>query len=459
MTDYPAQGEKSAHLEIRVGDHFPTHLHLKDGTHLYEPPSIEGYLDRIKTVAPARQSTYLTTHDGLLFTLSPAHSHPPHPPSSIPPPPTDSEHGDFYLSLRNQEIRRGAAQIGSAHGVMDLRSVLVVRRAFHVEPHIQEHVESSQQAPWEEGGDEPVEMESEDVHDTGGEDGLSILGGDRLHKRVRRCFEIVTDTGRIIRYEAYSAKVAIEWIERLRALVRYWKKRHFIDTRQEMDVVHFALNRPRITPHRRWHEEDKLVPPEPPPDPNTVLPYISSMYHWCVMEGCRPITKTGRLYARRGIRGMYKLTQLFLVCGHLLQYDVKAGRVHHHRRGPVVNLLDAYTVSGVFAAQSLPLGQYDPNAPPTARRYQDGLECDDLEEDLLFIVYYFPHSVGAGQKAGTHATIPNLSAARKMLVFRTRSRVERDVWCWALNAEIEKVTRAAREREEKLRHAGDPVTT
>ncbi len=100
--------------------------------------------------------------------------------------------------------------------------------------------------------------------------------------------------------------MALEWIERLRALIRYWKKRHFIDSRLEMDVIHFALDRPRLTPHRRWQAEDKLLPPEYLTDPHNTLPYLSTLYNWCVLDGCRPITKTGRVYARQGLRGSYK---------------------------------------------------------------------------------------------------------------------------------------------------------
>jgi hypothetical protein len=113
-------------------------------------------------------------------------------------------------------------------------------------------------------------------------------------------------------------------------------------------------------------------------------------------------------------------------------------------------LLDAYVVSGVLAAQALPKGQYNPNYPVTPRRYADGLESDDSEENMLFTVYYVPRSMAQVEK------VPPLNAAKKIMVFRCRSRVERDVWCWAMNTEIEKLARERREREE-LRNAGTPI--
>ncbi len=114
-------------------------------------------------------------------------------------------------------------------------------------------------------------------------------------------------------WQTWSAKVAIEWIERLRALIRYWTLRHFVDTRQEMDVVHFATGRPRITPQRLRHEEDdKVHPPETQSNPAVVLPYLSSIYHRCVYEGCRPIVKAGRIFVRQGLHGRYKCVLCFL---------------------------------------------------------------------------------------------------------------------------------------------------
>jgi Pleckstrin homology domain len=270
-------------------------------------------------------------------------------------------------------------------------------------------------------------------------------------------------------WQTWSAQVAIQWIERLRALIQYWKLRHIVDTRQEMDVVHVATGRPGITPHRlRDDEDDRPRPPEPPSNPAVALPYLGSMYHWCAYEGCRPITKCGRIYVRQGLHGRYKcvpcsfarevdqtsvsrLVDLFLVAGQLVQYRINPKSTQYRRREKSVSLLDAYIMSGVFAAQALPKGQYNPNNPVTPRRYADGLESDDAEENMLFVVYYVPHTVGQAEK------VPSLNAVKKMLVFLCRSRVERDVWCWALNTEIEKLVRERRDREEKWRSVGAPI--
>jgi hypothetical protein len=123
--------------------------------------------------------------------------------------------------------------------------------------------------------------------------------------------------------------------------------------------------------------------------------------------------------------------------------------------------MDAYAYSGYLAAQTLPEGQYMPNLPPTPRRYQDGLETDDREEDMMFIIKYrtYPQMTSAEQDPTTTPVrgkgIPNLSAKQKTLVFKTRSVLERDAWCWAINSEIEKIVRAQKPREEALRETGN----
>lgn len=170
--------------------------------------------------------------------------------------------------------------------------------------------------------------------------------------------------------------------------------------------------------------------------------------------------------------------QLVLVSGHLVQYRIAAQHTLFHRRDKTINLLDAYVCSGYLAARYLPEGQYNPDAPPVARRYQDGLETEDCDEDTLFMIWYHTSKIGddgarrnanaspsanaspaedRGEMAPPPIEIPALNAKRKIGVFRTRSKLERDAWVWAINSEIEKVLRVAREREDAIREAGELV--
>ncbi|KAL4250079.1 hypothetical protein ABKN59_004898 [Abortiporus biennis] len=453
------QGTKPCHLELRLKQHNPTRFHLRDGTRLDEPPAIEGYLERIRPNTQLKQSVYLSTHDGYIFALSPTHANPP----MSPGPPCE---GQTSQSLRDAEIRRGTRQIMLATGMSDLRSIVAVRRAFQVVPIAMEQPLRKDRRNWE---DEEqfwtvVERHDSDLEDQGGEEGLIKATVDRPVMRMRRSFELLLTSGRVIRFEAYSCLVALEWITRLRPLVSYWKKRHQVDAKNEMNLAYLGAGQSKLTPLKHLDEENR--PPDAPPSLDISIPELSAFYNWCVLDDCRPILKCGRLFGRVGLRGQYKHIQLVLITGHLMQYHISGRSSMHHRRHRLINLLDAYVCSGHLAAQHLPSGQYNADRPPLARRYQDGLESDEREEDTLFTIWFRPNvSYNQVVNASTNnqvrtiaADLPPLSVKRRLAVFRTRSKLERDAWVWAINSEIEKVVRAAKEREDRVRELGEIVS-
>ncbi|KAK7690007.1 hypothetical protein QCA50_006649 [Cerrena zonata] len=378
------QANKLSHLELRVHRHRPTRVHLKDGTRLDEPPSIEGYLDRIRPNTQSRQPLYFATHDGWLFAMPPMHAQPPMPPGA--PTTSDVNTSNPFetspgLSLQEAEVRRGRRQIMRATGMTDLRSIVMVRRAFQLIPPTTQALSSESQGDSFGGdhrhtdGGETYKMDPEDTaefwespertemddRDPGGSEVLA-KSTEKGTLRMRRSFELVLSTGRVIRYEATTA------------------------------CLSFRTSRP--------------VPS----------------------------------YGRSSL---------------------------HHKKHIVVNLLDAYVVSGFFAAQHLPIGQYHPDNPPLARRYRDGLESDENEEDTLFMIWYRKNVpdeetaqlTSASTRKQKAQDVPPLKAKRKLGVFRTRSKLERDAWVWAINVEIDKAVRRMKEREERVRQAGELMKT
>ncbi|RDB17902.1 Meiotically up-regulated gene 56 protein [Hypsizygus marmoreus] len=448
------QASQPAVLEIHLAEHYPTHIHLRNGSRLHAPPAVEGYLERIRPNTQAKQGIYLTTHDGNLFLLAPGRAHPPSPPGLAPDSP-DIE--SFAQALRKSEAQRGALQIMDAVGVGDLRSVLLIRRAFHVAAQpVHNERKSDDDDIFFSIWSQPEQRTQSDEEDEGGQEALT-KSEDKPLLRMRRSFELLLTTGHVIRFEAHSCKVAIEWIERLRALVLYWKQRHRNDAKEEMDLA--QAHRQRLTPLTRAFRDGHEHPPEAPPDVTAALPALGYLYNWCILDGCKPITKGGKIFVRRGLRGQYKLVQMFLLAGHLAQFHITPGSSLHASMHKKTSLIDAYVCSGYLAASALPRGQYSPNSRAAPRRYRDGLEADDPEEDMIFMLWYHPQPLkiqvdGVDGLSAAPKNIPALSAKRKMLVFRTRSKLERDAWCWALNCEIERLVRQQKERENKLRETG-----
>jgi hypothetical protein len=63
----------------------------------------------------------------------------------------------------------------------------------------------------------------------------------------------------------------------------------------------------RVTPHlHRYSQSDESEPSMPPPDPDASSLALSTLYHWCVLDGCRPIIRSGKLFVRKGLRGQYQ---------------------------------------------------------------------------------------------------------------------------------------------------------
>ncbi|KAJ7175763.1 Pleckstrin homology domain-containing protein [Mycena filopes] len=451
------QSVPSPHLEVRLGQHSPQHLVLRNGTRVPEPPAIEGYLDRIRPNSQTKDLVYFATHDGNLFSLAPDNANPPAPMGI-------GRTAETPEALRLAEVQRGSMQILKATGVSDMRAILAVRRAF--QPVVPASHDTHDPV---EGEDQSfvthhshVERSDSDDEDGGGEEALRAVQ-DKSYLRMKRSFELLLKNGHIIRFEAHSRKVAVEWIERLKALIAYWKQRHRIDANEEMDLA--QAYRPRLTPRRHVMRNDSQMAPEAPVDTSAPLPALGSLYSWCVLQGCKPVIRGGKVFIRQGLYGQYKFVQLILLPGHLAQFRITPHSSLHLAMHKDINLADAYVCSGYFAALTLPDGQYtSDNVLP--RRYQDGLETDDADEDTLFMLWYHPHRTAVNvaleapegedkdKPRADAPRLPSLSSKRKVAVVRCRNKLERDAWCWALNSEIEKIVRIQQDREDKLRNTG-----
>ncbi|KZS90535.1 hypothetical protein SISNIDRAFT_415343 [Sistotremastrum niveocremeum HHB9708] len=442
-----------AELEVRLAEYRSSEALMKDGTHLREPPSIEGYLSRIKPNTQAKVMIYVSIHDGYIFTTRPVHAFPPPPPI---PPMLDEAEFEENKPTPLTEHRRGVAQILASDSLLDLRSILSVRRAF--QPYVRmtdpNTLPSRLNGVLPEGwsADDAIEATASDNEDEGGDEGLAAAS-DKSRVNLRRSFECLMKTGHIVRFETHSRALAIQWVTRLRDLIHYWNHRHRVDARQEMEIVYATQGGPRVElpiPSRR----DENLPPEGPANPETADPYLSSFWNWSVLDGDRPIVKCGRLFVKRAHRTAYVLNQLVLTSGHLTRFHVQQGNVLS-QKAKTISLVDAYVCSGHFASNSISnkIGQ---DGTHVAKRYQDGLETDDKEEDTYFVIWYVCIEASNTSMLNSVSTkpLPALSRKRKMMLLRGRSMLERDAWCWALNCELERTVRANRERERSADEAG-----
>ena len=194
-------------MELRLAEHYPTHIHLRDGNEVDEPPGAEGYLERIRPNSLTKHRVYLSTHDGNLFVLPIQRAHPPPPPGFLP--------HDPYSGIPNQpawraEVWRGALQVMHASGVCDVRNILAVRRATQLVPVHSQRQESN------DGDNLPTAWTYEEpsLEDDQGGDGQSGNSEPLLH--TRRSFELLLKNGHVIRFEVC---IFCQHLRKLRDLV------------------------------------------------------------------------------------------------------------------------------------------------------------------------------------------------------------------------------------------------
>ena len=84
----------------------------------------------------------------------------------------------------------------------DLRSIVAVRRAFQLLPPQREQVNLSALTDWEDSESfwTQLERSDSDDEDTGGEAGMANAK-DKGHLRMRRSFELLLTSGRVVRFE------------------------------------------------------------------------------------------------------------------------------------------------------------------------------------------------------------------------------------------------------------------
>lgn len=67
---------------------------------------------------------------------------------------------------------------------------------------------------------------------------------------------------------------------------------------------------------------------------------------------------------------------------------------------------------------------------------------------------YRPYAPKKALVDGHGVAIPAINAKHKIIIFKARSKLERDAWCWAINDEIERTARHHVSRELKSRQGG-----
>jgi hypothetical protein len=497
---YGTIGMQRTHdLELRPKDHYPDRTKLADGSEAQEPPPVEGFLIRLTSQKGQERSMgrllykrlYFMTQSQYLLFLRPGKAMPPLLPESpkmteatVVPTLTDSETGapltyeidpyplvdDKISWLCDETVAPKETQIGHdriaedeaernfkmlllADGFMNLCDVKAVRRFRQGAVASDGNINDGSEVDFH-----------QELPDTNRADGSTTeVDEDRV-------IELVMKNDLVVRLQAYNKAAATEWIQRLQLLVSYWTERIKadmnlykytrqqnlqqlgIDERAEALVGQFAY---------KWEVKKSLASP--------------CLYNMCGIAECRPIHISGTLFRKPRKHSTFSRCHVILSHGHLLIFQdalrkrsgKAVGHIHHERLS-AISLQDSYLYSGLLTEGDLLYQNqtFDSNMPghhSLPRVYlEDGWTSTDEDAMTTFVIWHANSKswfksasnvddVRAAEEAQqknpsssravkTRLTrVSQLGATGRSVVFKARSRAERDHWVMAIQAETERM--------------------
>ncbi|KAG0211241.1 hypothetical protein BGX28_008308 [Mortierella sp. GBA30] len=294
--------------------------------------------------------------------------------------------------------------------------------------------------------------------------------------------EIEMKGGPCVRFRAFNAEAAHLWRDQLEKLAHYWALRKHQDVRSQMQVskanyqLASSLDDDEIQVGETiqdWDNDRAMVSPE--------------IWNWCVVNGCRSVTKSGQLYYKPHLHSTFRKMFLVLTEGYLMLF-------YPHRRSKtsgqvfptttcklfgIHSLADVYVYSGHFADEDTAHGTND-ESERLPRFYPDGLIVDDPDEDCTFSIWRGKRKKMFSRRgAAARITMSSRAAEgpskifgkdgllssivkegvvygakpQSLAVLRARSRQDLEQWVYAINTEIERCVRAERRRFRATGHA------
>ncbi|EME47610.1 hypothetical protein DOTSEDRAFT_69528 [Dothistroma septosporum NZE10] len=490
--------QKTHDLELRPKDHYPQSMRQRDGEVLEEPTPVEGYLIRltsqqgkeIKLRRMMYKRLYFTTQSQYLVFVQPAKSTPPpykapaHKDNSmvpsakeileemplvyeVDPYPLEGDHVAWLdtegvksakeLEAKDEaaaaEAERNVNMMLASDGFINLCNVKTVRDFNRGAAPVDEHIDDGPDV---------------DFH----EEGNNSRFDDGATKEVDedRVLELVLENGLIIRLQAYNKATRNEWRERLRPLVAYWTARKKADmalykTTRELNLQQLGIDERAEAVvgqfAHKWEVNQSFASPK--------------LYNMCGISECRTIHHSGVLFRKPRKHTTFDRCHVVLSHGHLLIYQdtlrKRSGKklVHiHHERIASISLEGCYLYSGLLTENDLLYQNqtFDSNAPGHHALPRIYLEDNwtSIDEDAMTTIVIWhakskswfkssqnvddvklaerttTESESKRERGRTKLTrVSQLGATGRSVVFKARSRAERDHWVLAIQVEIERL--------------------
>jgi len=237
---------------------------------------------------------------------------------------------------------------------------------------------------------------------------------------------------------------------RLKDLVKYWKARSCADIAITRRVRNQNLQ------ELGMDEEMESIMGQFGRKWEVSRTYASSeLYNVCGLSSCRTITMAGILYRKPRKHATFRRYNVVLCNGTLLVFDhtsrTSTGKeipTVYHERHLTFSLRDCYVYSGLITESDLLYHNqtFDSNTPgrhALPRIYSDGFTAHDEDLMTCFVLWRGSRRRLFTTKDEDGNTITSrvtpLGTTGNAVVFKTRSRVERDAWVMSISMEIERL--------------------
>ncbi|THX47762.1 hypothetical protein D6D06_09459 [Aureobasidium pullulans] len=345
------------------------------------------------------------------------------------------------------EAERNALSLLDCDGFINLADVVEVRNAVRGATPADEAVDEGPQVDFD-----------EEVEDSHHDDGTTKDFDDE------RTFELLMRNGLVVRLQAFSKATKKEWIKRLRALAKYWTRRASQDLalfklvrQQNLDTLNLDMQAEAYVGMfaHKWEVTKSFASPE--------------LYNVCGISNCRAIHRSGILFRKPRVHGTFSRCHVILCHGHLLVFKdtvrsttgKKVSHIHHERIASI-DLRGCYLYSGLITANDLLYQNrtFDNNRPGNdalPRMYlEDGWASADDDAMTTFVLWTGQHkgwfrareedgSEGQQKSGGARnklKRVSQLGTTGRAIVFKARSRTERDHWVLGIETEIERLSQA-----------------
>ncbi|KAI9695694.1 MAG: hypothetical protein M1820_008457 [Bogoriella megaspora] len=482
--------QHSHDLELRPKQHYPTSVRDSKEELLQEPSPVEGFLIRLTSQKGRDQRLgrmffkrlYFSTHGEFLVYSRPAKVSPPPPPKlpmrsntkvpsaheiadqtpliyAIKPYDIDQAGGISWLSPHygqtsseiqqhdreaQDEADRNTETLRNCDGIIKLSNIERVRNVVRGAVPADDRVDD--------GSDVEFHVSVDDTPRDDGETGQ--FDDDRT-------FELVLRNGLMVRLQAYDTTTKNEWKRRLRALIKYWTIRSAADLQLYKEVRRTNFKALKIDEEseayvgqfaKKWEVGKSTASPE--------------LYHLCGISLCRTVLMSGVLFRKPRLHSVFSRCTVILCPGQLLIFQdaarTRSGReerqIQHDRIG-AIDLQGCYLYSGLVTENDLLYQNrtFDANKPghgALPRRYADGWTSSDGDTACCFVIWHgkkknlFRAPGDTGESKGKPGSeqqkqrfklVSSLGVPGRSIVFKTRSRAEKDHWVMSIAGEIERL--------------------